>query len=159
HPAAAGGTFWLDDFDLRQIEGPRKENLLKNSSFEERSPEGPHPAWNLRGGGKATLNEDAVDGASSLAITLNGQVDLAFFQRVDNLTPGKTYVFSAYVRTAAVPGPVTLWVQDVGPVPSGQLTGNSPWSELTAEFTLPDSPEATTARVFIRRDNRGLDPT
>jgi hypothetical protein len=143
-------------------------NPVTNSRFETDTA-----TWGIIGGGSiSSVNTQFYEGARSMQITWPNAAALAVsvFCSVSGLEVGKTYTFSAYVRTPAAPR-VAL---KLGAAFSTNSTLTAGWQRLTLVFTATatshdievKNADATTAgqtshvdAVMVNAGNAALDFT
>jgi RHS repeat-associated protein len=133
-------------------------NLLGNPSYETTDPSWVEGFW-----GSSTGTTGAADipysGNKSMRITKTNGVDQHFMaQTFTDLTPGKTYTFSAYVKTEGVSNlnqqGAQLWIRycDASSVwqmaESKAVSGTQDWQRLETTFTY--SVGACSPTVIVR---------
>ncbi|UKS26877.1 carbohydrate binding domain-containing protein [Paenibacillus sp. HWE-109] len=159
-PVEAEGSFWFDKLSFAKQPFPKDpNNLIQNPGFEEIAggkPVGWSEALRVAGPIVAGVTGNTYkDGEQALQITAQAaspRPRMAVYQIVGGIIPGKTYDFSAWIKTEnAVAGgevPIRLsFLDDTSPWWSpvgGQytqinagLSGTNNWAQLQAQLTAP----------------------
>lgn len=141
---------------LAAAQAPR--NLIDNSSFEVLNEDGVPVGW------QAAQNESAIavdaaaaaDGRNSIRFTLDGQETCFTHREYLTLEPGKTYTFSAAVRTKGLTPPANLQILVINlgwsfgyqsrlPLPPA----DAEWSRYSRSFVVPPA----NANPYQGKDN------
>ena len=124
-------TYTLDDGDPQVLEFATGQNELPNPSFEAGSIDG----WTV--GGTTNFNQDSTLAKfeSSSAKIISSDQGYKYWQTESglNLTAGKTYVLSAWVKYSSVVGSGVKVFLDTAV--SETLTGSGDWTRLALIYT------------------------
>lgn len=123
------------------------KNYLKNHNTELQNTDWVLGYWGISQGSGAFTNEEAYMGKNSLKVIKNDTESRHFYGQTLNLTKGKTYVFSAYIKTKDIKNQMGkgaaifvnyqdnagAWVR----VDSNCISGTNDWARYELKFTLP----------------------
>ncbi|AJA46845.1 tRNA(Glu)-specific nuclease WapA [Clostridium pasteurianum DSM 525 = ATCC 6013] len=131
-------------------------NLLSNHELEGTD------SWSASkdgGNGSSSFSTEASYlGSQSIKITKTDNVSRQFYDQWNNLTKGKTYTFSAYVKTVGVSNTngkgttLSFYYKDktgaYKSIDSKYINGNTDWKRVELSFTLPN--DASDTKVLTR---------
>ncbi|WP_238882331.1 DNRLRE domain-containing protein [Clostridium sp. YIM B02551] len=134
-------------------------NYLKNHSVEPAEYNWEQGFWGPLSKGSGNLTTEAAFlGSNSLKVSKTDYGDRIFYSQSVNLTKGKTYVFSGYIKTTDVTKDMgkgaALFVnyQDNSgeweTIESNYVTGTTDWERYSVSFTLPE--DSASNLVYIR---------
>jgi hypothetical protein len=135
-------------------------SLVFNGGFEQEPVDGGF-GWRRRlapGSGLYLVTDVVHSGSRSARVTFDGSVNVDFSHLQENVavTPGRTYRFSAYMRTDNIStdsGP-QFQITDMTPpfailAETPAMTGTHPWTEVNVTFTA--GPQTHGVTLTLRR--------
>ncbi len=142
-------------------EGP---NLLVNGDLEKLGADGLPEGWKRRDydtrpatkGAEWKVVADAHGGKSALRCITHDDADTSFFQDVA-LKPNTTYRMSAWVKTHAFNGKLSL-NDHIGRAETNKVTAReSDWTEVEAVFTNKDTDKASINLLHVAKGEGSFD--